>query len=168
MAVMSKNSEVMQAKKDVVEGLKEQIQKASGLVVIDYRGLTVAQDTEFRAEFRKNNVEYKVIKNRMMKLALNELGYHEFDEALNGFAQSLSAMTMSLLPLKVVAESIKKFNKMEIKAGLADGKYATVDEVVALSKIPNKETLIGQLLGMLTSPMRSLAVVLNEHAKQLG
>lgn len=168
MAVMSKNSEVMQAKKDVVEGLKEQIQKASGLVVIDYRGLTVAQDTEFRAEFRKNNVEYKVIKNRMMKLALNELGYHEFDEALNGPSAVAISYDDVVAPAKVVAESIKKFNKMEIKAGLADGKYATVDEVVALSKIPNKETLIGQLLGMLTSPMRSLAVVLNEHAKQLG
>ena len=69
---------------------------------------------------------------------------------------------------KIVSESIQKYNKMAIKAGLAEGKFASKDEVIALSKIPSREVLIGQLLGMLTSPMRSLAVVLSEHAKQLG
>lgn len=72
------------AKREVVEQIKEKIQNSESFVIIDYKGLTVAQDTEFRAEFRKNDVEYKVLKNTLFKKALNELGYTEFDEALNG------------------------------------------------------------------------------------
>ena len=72
------------AKRDAVEEIKKQIEESQSFVIIDYKGLTVAQDTEFRAEFRKNGVVYKVLKNTLFKKALNELGYTEFDEALNG------------------------------------------------------------------------------------
>lgn len=168
MSVRSKNSQIMKAKQDVVADLKEKIKKASSVVVVDYCGLTVAQDTEFRSNFRNANVEYAVVKNRMMKIALNELGYSEFDEALNGPSAVAISYDDVIAPAKIVMESIKKYNKMSVKAGMTEGKYASVEEVEALSKIPSKETLIGQLLGLLTNPMRSLAVVVNEHAKQLG
>ena len=168
MAILGKNAETIAAKQAVVEELKGKLERASGVVVLDYMGLTVGQDTEMRNNFRAANVEYMVVKNRMMKLALNALGYTEFDESLNGPTAVAISYDDVVAPAKIVSESIRKYNKMSIKAGLAEGKFASKDEVDALSKIPSKEVLIGQLLGMLTSPMRSLAVVLSEHAKQLG
>lgn len=72
------------AKHEIVAEIKEKIENCQSFVIVDYKGLTVAQDTEFRKEFRNNNVEYKVYKNTLVKKALNELGYTEFDEALNG------------------------------------------------------------------------------------
>ena len=71
-------------KREIVAQIKETIENSQSFVIIDYKGLTVAQDTEFRQEFRKNDVEYKVLKNTLVRKALNELGYTEFDEALNG------------------------------------------------------------------------------------
>ena len=168
MSIRSKNEEIKQSKVAVVAELKEKFKNAASVVVLDYRGLTVAQDTEMRNEFRKANVEYKVVKNRMMQLALAELGFKtEFADALNGPSAIAVSTDDVVAPAKVVTDSIKKYNKMAVKAGLADGKFATVAEIEALSKIPSKEVLIGQLLGLLTNPMRSLAVVCNEHAKQL-
>ena len=75
---------IMEQKVQQVEEIKKMITSASSVVLIDYCGISVAQDTELRNEFRKNDVKYAVIKNRLLKLAFNELGYNQFDEALNG------------------------------------------------------------------------------------
>ncbi len=97
-------SPTQQAKREAVEQIKEQIQNCQSFVIIDYKGLTVAQDTEFRAEFRKNGVEYKVLKNTLFRKALNELGYTEFDEALNGPSAFAFGTTDAIAPAKVASE----------------------------------------------------------------
>ena len=159
-------SPAQQQKRETVEQIKEQIQNSQSLVIIDYKGLTVAQDTEFRSEFRKNGVEYKVLKNTLVRKALNELGYTEFDEALNGPSAFAFGMTDSIAPAKVAAEGIKKYKAMQIKCGLFDKKFADANVVDAMSKVPNRETLLAMLVSVLSAPVRGLAVALNAVAEK--
>lgn len=154
------------AKRDAVEEIKKQIEESQSFVIIDYKGLTVAQDTEFRAEFRKNGVAYKVLKNTLFKKALNELGYTQFDEALNGPSAFAFGMEDAIAPAKVAADGIKKYNAMAIKCGMFDKTYADAATVDAMSKVPNKETLLAMLVSVLSAPMRGLAVALNAVAEK--
>ena len=103
------------AKRDTVEEIKKQIEECHSFVIIDYKGLTVAQDTEFRSEFRKQGVVYKVIKNTLFKKALNELGYTQFDEALNGPSAFAFGTEDAIAPAKVAVDGIKKYNAMQVK-----------------------------------------------------
>jgi len=157
-----------QAKREVVEQIKEQINNSQSFVVIDYKGLTVAQDTEFRAEFRKNGVEYKVLKNTLFRKALNELGYTEFDEALNGPSAFAFGTDDAVAPAKVAADAIAKYKAMEIKCGMFDKQYADAATCNAMSKVPNREVLLGMLVSVLSAPMRGLAVALNAIAEKEG
>ena len=154
------------AKRDVVEGIKEQIQNCQSFVIVDYKGLTVAQDTEFRAEFRKNGVEYKVLKNTLFKIALHELGYTEFDEALNGPSAIAFGMEDAVSPAKVASDGIAKYKAMQIKCGMFDKKFADAATVDAMSKVPSKEVLLAMLVSVLSAPMRGLAVALNAIAEK--
>ncbi len=155
-----------QAKRDLVEQIKEKIQNSHSFVILDYKGLTVAQDTEFRAEFRKNDVDYKVLKNTLVRKALNELGYTEFDEALNGPSAFAFGTSDAIAPAKVAAEGCKKYKSMQIKCGMFDKAYADANTVDAMSKVPNRETLLSMLVSVLSAPMRGLAVALNAIAEQ--
>ena len=154
------------AKREIVDQIKDKIQRASSFVILDYKGLTVAEDTQLRNEFRKAEIEYRVLKNTLVKIALNELGYNDFDEALNGPTAVAFSYGDAIAPSKVAAQSIKKLNKMSIKCGMLDGKYVDEATVQALSKVPNKETLLAMLLSVLQAPIRGLAVALNEIAKK--
>lgn len=154
------------AKREIVDQIKDKIQRASSFVIIDYKGLTVAEDTQLRNEFRKAEVEYRVLKNTLVKIALNELGYTDFDADLNGPTAVAFSYGDAIAPSKVAAQSIKKLNKMSIKCGMLDGKYVDEATVQALSKVPNKETLLAMLLSVLQAPIRGLAVALNEIAKK--
>ena len=154
------------AKREIVDGIKDKIQRASSFVIIDYKGLTVAEDTQLRNEFRKAEVEYKVLKNTLVKIALNELGYTDFDEALNGPTAIAFSYGDAIAPAKVAVSNIKKLNKMQVKCGMLDKKFVDEATVQALSKVPSKETLLAMLLSVLQSPVRGLAVALNEIAKK--
>lgn len=153
-------------KHELVEQIKEKIQNSKSFVILDYKGLTVAQDTEFRAEFRKNGVDYKVLKNTLVKKALNELGYTEFDEALNGPSAFAFGMEDAVAPAKVAAEGCKNYKTMQIKCGMFDQKFADASVVDAMSKVPNRETLLAMLVSVLSAPMRGLAVALNAIAEK--
>lgn len=159
-------SPTQQAKREAVEQIKGQIQNSQSFVIIDYKGLTVAQDTEFRAEFRKNGVEYRVLKNTLFRKALNELGYTEFDEALNGPSAFAFGTDDAIAPAKVAAEGIAKYKAMQIKCGMFDKQYADAATCDAMSKVPNRETLLGMLVSVLSAPMRGLAVALNAVAEK--
>ena len=154
------------AKREIVDQIKDKIQRASSFVILDYKGLTVAEDTQLRNEFRKAEIEYRVLKNTLVKIALNELGYTDFDADLNGPTAVAFSYGDAIAPSKVAAQSIKKLNKMSIKCGMLDGKYVDEATVHALSKVPNKETLLAMLLSVLQAPIRGLAVALNEIAKK--
>ncbi len=155
-----------QARIDKTAEIKKMIEESHSFVILDYKGLTVAQDTEFRSEFRKNGVEYKVLKNTLVRKALNELGYTEFDEALNGPSAFAFGTQDAVAPAKVAFDGVKKYNKMQIKCGMFDKKFADTATCEAMSKVPGRETLLAMLVSVLSAPMRGLAVALNAVAEQ--
>ena len=161
------SKEAIEQKAQQVEEIVEKVKKSKSIVLVDYRGLTVAQDTEMRVSMRKAGVDYKVLKNRLVLRALNNCGFDGFEKVLEGLTAVAFGYEDAVAPAKIVAETVTKTNnKIAIKGGIIEGKQASVEEVNALSKIPAKPVLVGQLLGMLTSPMRSLAVALSEIAKK--
>ena len=161
-------SAALEEKKQLVEELKEKIGAAQSIVIVDYKGLTVYEDTELRKTLREANVEYRVLKNRLMQKALNELGYTEFDEALNGPTAVAFAMTDPSAPAKILLESADKTKKVSIKCGMVDGAYITPDGVKELATLPPKEVLIAKLLGTMSAPISGLARVLNETISGLA
>ena len=158
-------SEIRTQKEAVVEEIKSKIQAAKSVVLVDYKGLTVAQDTELRTNFRKAGVEYKVYKNRLAKIAFNELGYTCFDAALEGPTAIAFAMNDSV-SAKIAAEGGKKFNKLETKCGLVDGEFNDADALKIIASLPSREVLIAKMLGSMLAPISKLAYVLNAIAEK--
>ncbi len=158
---MSTNQE---AKKVVVEEIKNNIQNAKSIVLIDYRGITVAEDTALRKEFRQNNVVYRVYKNRLFKKACEELGITGFDPYLEGTTAFAFGMDEETVAPRIAKKQIKAINKMEIKAGYCDGEVIDAVAVDKLASIPSKEQLIANLLAMLNAPVSALARALQAIA----
>lgn len=158
---MSTNQE---AKKVVVEEIKNNIQNAKSIVLIDYRGITVAEDTALRKEFRQNNVVYKVYKNRLFKKACDDLGITGFDSYLEGTTAFAFGMDEETVAPRLAKKQIKALNKMEIKAGYCDGEVIDAIAVDKLASIPSKEQLIANLLAMLNAPVSALARALQAIA----
>lgn len=157
-----------QAKEVVVEEIKSKIQESKSVVLVHYSGLTVAQDTELRNEFRKNNVQYKVLKNTLVRKAFDELGVTAFDADLNGnTAVAFGADEVSAA--KVVADGEKKYDgKISVKSGYVDNAYVDANGVKALASIPSKEQLYANLACGLMGVVRGLAVALNRVAEKMG
>ncbi len=160
------SKEIRAIKEAEVADIEAKIKKAKGVVIVDYRGLTVKQDTEMRNELRKANVEYKVLKNRLVLRALNNSGNKGFDKVLEGPSAVAFGYDDAIAPAKILVECAEKFKKMSVKGGIIDSKICNAEEVKVYSKIPAKPILVAQFLGMLTSPVRSLAVALSEIAKK--
>lgn len=151
-------------KKQIVEEIKDKIQKAKTVVFADYRGMNVAQDTKMRSEFRKCGAEYKVYKNRLVLRALNELGYTGCESYLEGTNAVAFGYEDEIAPAKIVKESKNENCQFPIKFGIYNNKVITAEEVNKLASIPSRETLLTQLAFMLSSPMRGLAVCLKAIA----
>lgn len=140
-----------------VAEIKEKLENASSFVLLDYKGLTVAEDTELRSAFRKSGVTYHVYKNRLVKIALNEMGYNQFDDALNGPTAVAMGSDDIAAPAKIALEKSKAFKKIEVKCGLVDGSYLDQAGCSTLATLPNREGLVSQILGLLQSPVAGLA-----------
>lgn len=169
--------EILKAKSQNVEEIKEKIQNAQSIVLVDYRGLDVAQLTELRSQYRKAGVDYKVYKNSMMRFAFKELGLEEFNQFLKGPSAIAFGLNDPVSAAKITTEFAKKNDKLEIKAGVVDGKVIDVKGVNDLAELPPREVLIAQALGGLNAPIqgfanvlqgtiRGLAVVLNAIAEK--
>lgn len=169
--------ETLKVKSDLVEEIKEKIEKAQSVVLVDYRGLDVAQLTELRSQYRTAGVEYKVYKNTMMRLAFKDSGLEEFNEFLKGPSAIAFGYEDPVSAAKITAKFAKTNNKLEIKAGIVDGKLIDVEGVNNLAELPSREVLIAQALGGLNAPIqgfanvlqgtiRGLAVVLNAIAEK--
>lgn len=159
-------SKQIEAKKQLVQEIIEQFKAAKSIVFVDYRGLNVAQDTELRRSFRKEGVTYKVYKNRLMVRALNEMGVTDYDPTMFEGTTSVAIGSDEVAPAKVFAQAMKQYKKMDFKFGIVNGNIVSKEEIVALSKLPNKETLVAMLLGMLQAPVSGLARALSEIAKK--
>jgi len=159
------NKEILAAKREQIDSIKEQIKSAKSFVILDYKGLTVAEDTAFRKELRENGVDYAVLKNTLVKIALNELGYTQFDESLNGPTAIAFSSTDAVAPAKYVVKNIKAFKKMKTKAGLVDGEVMDEKTLNQIAEIPSKEILLAKMLGSMQAPISKLAICLNKIAE---
>ena len=159
----------LETKKSIVDALSDKIQNATSAVFVDYKGITVAQDTELRNQFRAANVEYSVVKNTLTRFAANKAGYTEFDELLNGTTSMASTTEDPIAPARVICEFAKKNkNVVKIKGGMVEGKVLSVDELMSFGELPSKNALVAQVLGTFLAPISSLAVVLNPDSGAEG
>lgn len=158
----------LEAKKQVVEDIKAKINESKSVVLVDYKGLTVAEDTQLRNEFRKANVQYKVLKNTLVRKAFNDLGVTSFDADLNGTTAVAFGLDETAAS-KVIIDNAKKFNdKLAAKSAYVNGEYVDKKGVEALAAIPSRDVLYATLAGTLQSLIGGLAVALNRVAEKMG
>ncbi|MCX7714219.1 MAG: 50S ribosomal protein L10 [Clostridia bacterium] len=155
------SQKVLEQKKQVVADVIEILKNAQAGVLVDYRGLTVEEDTNLRNELRKENVKYFVVKNTLLRLAANETGLSELDSVLHGPTALAVSSEDPVAPAKVLAKFAKNNEKLEIKSGFMDGKIMSIDEVNRLAATPSKEVLIAKIMGSLNSPVSGLVRLLN-------
>mgnify|MGYP000982996436 CR=1 FL=1 len=158
---------VLEEKKQVVEEIKEKVNKAQGVVLVDYRGLNVEELTELRRNYRKAGVDYKVYKNTMMRFAFKDAGLEEFNQHLTGPNAVAFGFEDPIQAAKITEEFAKNHDKLEIKAGIVDGKIIGIEEVKNLASLPSKEILIAQALGGLNAPITGFANVLQGTIRKL-
>jgi large subunit ribosomal protein L10 len=159
----------IEAKKLVVQELKEKIEKAQGIIFYDYRGLNVQEVTELRNQFRAAGVEYHVIKNSMLKRAVDMLEIKGLDEYLSGPTAVAFGYNDPVAPAKVLTEFVKKLkNRTEIKSGLLNGKVVTLEGIRSLADLPSREQLLAQLAGTLNAPISGFARTLSGIICKLG
>ena len=155
------NAKVLEAKKATVAALSEQIKGASAGVFVDYKGISVAQDTELRNKFREAGVEYTVVKNTLTRLAARECGY-DFDEVLNGTTSFAVSTGDPIAPARIVSQFAKQNKVLTIKGGFVEGKAVSVEELNAFGELSSKNDLVAQVLGTLLAPISALAFVLDQ------
>lgn len=158
------SEKVLEAKKAQVVEIIEAIKGATTGVLVDYRGLTVEEDTKLRNDLRAAGVRYFVVKNTLLRLAANETGLSELDSILHG-PTAIALSEDAVAPAKVISDFAKDNEKFEIKSGFMDGKVLSMDEISQLAKTPNKETLIAKMMGSLNSPISGLARLLSTIAE---
>lgn len=164
------NAKVLSEKQAIVAALTEQLKGAASGVLVDYKGITVAEDTALRVELRQNDVQYGVVKNTLARFAMNNVGLNELDDVLNGTTSLATCASDPIAPMRVINKFAKQFNgaKFVIKAGFMDGKILPLDEINAMAELPSKEVLQAQVLGTMLAPITSLAIVLKAIAEEKG
>ena len=160
---------VIAKKQQYVEELTEKLKNAAGGVLVDYKGISVEDDTKLRKELRENGVDYFVVKNTLLKRALNAAGIEGLDSALEGTtAIALSNDDIIAAPKVLNKKAEDSKGQFSIKLGFVDGKVISKEEVEAYAKLPSKETLLSQLVFMLQSPIQRLAIAISEIEKKQG
>ncbi len=164
------NAKILSEKQAQVAALTEALKSAHSGVLVDYRGITVEEDTALRKELRENGVEYKVVKNTLLRRALDSLDMSELDGVLNGSTSLAVTQGDPIAPMSIINKHAKKMgdDRFNIKAGFMDGKVLPLEDVYALAELPSKDALMAQLLGMLLMPITSLAAVSSAIAEKLG
>ena len=163
------NAKVLSEKQAIVASLTEKLQGAAAGVLVDYKGITVAEDTALRAELRKNNVEYAVVKNTLLRFAVNNCGMNELDDLLNGTTSLAICNDDPVAPARIVNDFAKKLgDRFSIKGGFMEGKVMPLNEVMALAEIPPLPILRAQVLGTMLAPISGLACVLKQIAEKQG
>jgi large subunit ribosomal protein L10 len=161
------SEKVLQQKKEIVNELTKKIKSAKSLVLADYRGLTVEQDTEMRSALRKAGIEYTVVKNTLTRFAVKESGLEGLVKYLEGPTAMAMSETDIVAPAKVLSEYAKKYDKLELKAGVVEGEVIDINGVKALADLPSKEVLISRTLCGLLAPISGFVNVLNANVRGL-
>ena len=162
---MSKKA--IEMKQNIVSEIAEKLEKASACVVVDYRGLTVDEVTQLRTKFREAGVEYKVLKNTLVRRAAKQLNMmEEFnDEKLVGTNAFAISYDDAIAPARVVKEFAKEHPNLEFKMGYVEGEFYDAAKLESLASIPSREELIAKLLGSLKAPVSNFVYLLDAIAK---
>lgn len=157
----------LKEKKQIVLDMTEKLKAKSG-VFVDYRGITVNEDTEMRAKMREADVDYCVIRNRLMKFAIKNVGFEDLEDILVGTTSLAVSNDDPIAPARIIKEFGDKMpDYFEVKAGFMDGSILSKEEVIAIASIPALPILQSQLLGTMLAPITSLAVVLKAAADKM-
>ena len=154
----------VEQKQAVINGIKEHLQDASSVVLVDYRGLTVAQDTQLRKNLREANVTYRVFKNTMMRFAFEGTDFAQLDSHLEGPSAVAISYEDATAGARILKEAAKTMPNLEFKAGVVDGTYYDAAGIVKIASIPGRNELLSKLLGSFQSPMATFARVVKAVA----
>lgn len=158
----------VELKQPVVAAIAEDVKDAQSVVLVDYRGLTVAQDTELRKQLREAGVIYKVCKNTMMKRAFEGTDFAGLDEYLEGPSAMAVSKDDATAPARILCNFAKTADKLELKAGVVEGTVYDVAGLTELAQIPSREVLLSRLLGSMQSPIANFARVIKQIAEKDG
>ena len=163
------NAKVLSEKQAIVEALAQRIQGASAGILVDYKGITVAEDTALRTELRKDEVNYTVVKNTLTRKALDKLGMSGLDEVLNGTTSLATTAGDPIAPFRIISDYSKKLNdRFNIKAAFMDGQILSESEIAEIAELPSKDALYAKVLGTMIAPITGLAVCLGQILEQKG
>ena len=158
----------VELKQPVVAEIAELFDGAASAVVVDYRGLTVEQDTALRKQLREAGVTYKVYKNTMIRFAAKGTAFEALEPNLEGPTALAVSKTDATAPARILANFAKTADKLEIKGGVVEGNAYDAAGIMEIAKIPGREALISRLLGSMQSPITNMARVLNQIAEKGG
>lgn len=156
------SEKILNQKKEEVTKLANKIKEAKLVLLTDYRGINVEDVTTLRADLRKTNTEYTVIKNNITKRALAEAGIEGLEDKLVGTTAVIMSNEDYLEPSKTIYEFTKNNEYYKIKGGVIDGKVMTAEEIITLAKLPSKETLLSMLAGALLANIQKFAVAVDQ------
>ena len=155
----------VELKQPIVAEISELFNGARSAVVVDYRGLTVEQDTQLRKQFREAGVTYKVYKNTMIRFAAKGTAFEALEPHLEGPTALAVSKEDATAPARIIAEFAKKADKLEIKGGIVEDTYYDAKGMIAIANVPSREVLLGRLLGSMKSPIGNFARVVDQIAK---
>ena len=158
----------VELKQPIVQEISEQIKDAQSVVVVDYRGLTVAEDTQLRKQLREAGVAYKVYKNTLVNFAIKGTDFESLSDVLEGPNAFAISTTDATAPARVIAKFAKTAPALEIKAGVVEGTVYDADGMKAIATIPSREELLSKFLGSIQSPITNFARVINQIAEKGG
>ena len=158
----------VELKKPIVDEISASIKDAQSVVLVDYRGLTVEQDTQLRKNMREAGLTYKVYKNTFMNFAFKGTQFEGLSEYLEGPSAIAISTEDATAPARLLSEFAKTADKLEIKAGVVEGTVYDAKGMAAIASIPSRDTLISRLLGSLQSPVTNFARVINQVAEKNG
>ena len=158
----------VELKKPVIDEIASVIEGAQSGVLVDHRGLTVAQDTQLRRELREAGVTYKVYKNTMMNFAFKDTPFEELSKHLEGPSALAVSKEDATAPARILGKFAKTADKLEIKGGIIEGAYYDANGILEISKIPSREELLSRLLGSMQSPIANFARVVKQIAEAGG
>jgi large subunit ribosomal protein L10 len=158
----------VELKQPVVQEIAELFNGAQSAVAVNYRGLTVAQDTELRKKLREAGVSYKVYKNTLIRIAAKDTPFEALDPVLEGPTAIAVSKEDATAPARIIADFAKTANALEIKGGVVEDKYYDAEAMKTIASIPSREVLLGRLLGSIQSPIANFARVIKQIAEKQG
>ena len=155
----------VELKQPIVQAISEDIKEAQSVVLVDYRGLTVSEDTALRKQFREAGLTYKVYKNTRMRLAFDGTACEALDKHLEGTNAIAISKDDATAPARILAKNAKNIKCLEMKAGIVEGQYYDAAGINAIASVPSREELLGKLLGSIQSPIANFARVISQIAE---